>query len=126
MIETCPMFNEKCNYCSMEMTTRSYTKIKLNSDLKLYEPIGIGRKKVELGYWCNNHPIGKTGWVDEMHTCPALWGLHRGTKPLKLVQIPEPKKRGRPVIVHKIVKVKKKRGRPAKMQKKRGRPLKVK
>ena len=97
--ETCPMFGEKCEHCSRVIIRRPYTKIRFNKDFKLYEPFGIGHTKADIGAFCNNHPIGETGMVDEMTVCPSRWGLASGYRKESLVRpngMVEVKKRGRP------------------------------
>ena len=66
----CPMFNTRCRHCSEESTHRSYTEIKQDPTTKLFIPIRIGKKKINLGMYCND--AGK--WIEEMHYCTVMWG----------------------------------------------------
>ena len=75
----CPLFGEAdCQYLSQERTTRPFTKLVKNQTNGMYDPVGMGSRKVVLGLWCNNHILGETGWVEEMNVCPKRWALHRG------------------------------------------------
>lgn len=74
-LQKCPMFGEACRHCSMEHTTRPFTKIVKDPNTKLFKPIGLGNTKVPLGEYCNN--VG--AWVRDLHYCPARWALRRGT-----------------------------------------------
>lgn len=71
----CPMFKEKCRHCSMEHTTRIFTKIEKDPSTKMFKPIGLGSISVPLGEYCNNI----CEWVRNLHYCPSRWALHRGT-----------------------------------------------
>lgn len=85
VVETCPMFNEKCRFCSIEYTTRSFTRVEKDPRTGLFKPIGQGTKRVEIGDYCNNHPIGHTGWIADMHVCPRRYALAApGTRYLNL------------------------------------------
>jgi len=72
------MFGEECQYLSHEHTLRPYTKLVKNGTTGMYDPVGMGKKKVLLGDYCNNHSLSQTGWVEEMHWCPRRWAMRRG------------------------------------------------
>ena len=82
----CQMFGDECPFCSEEIDLR----VVRASDIKTGKPVVIRDEKA-LGPFCNNHPLGKTGWIAEMHYCPARWGKTRPVIPL-----PVKPKRGRP------------------------------
>jgi hypothetical protein len=74
----CPLFgDEDCRFLSQERTTRPFTRLEKDAHTGMYKPVGMGSRKVILGPYCNNHPVGKSGWIEEMTVCPARWGLHR-------------------------------------------------
>ncbi|HUT00540.1 MAG TPA: hypothetical protein VMY59_09505 [Candidatus Thermoplasmatota archaeon] len=70
----CKMFGDTCRHCSNETVIKPFTKLKKNPVTRLYEPAGSGRAVVSLGQYCNN----TCEWVENLHTCPARWALHRG------------------------------------------------
>jgi hypothetical protein len=75
----CPMFgDEDCRFLSQERTSRPFTRLDKDEHTGMYKPVGMGSRKVVLGMMCNNAPIGSSGWVDDLHYCPARWALHRG------------------------------------------------
>ena len=74
----CPLFDEECRFLSQERTTRPYTRIEKDPTTKMYKPVGMGSRKVILGLMCNNAPLGKSGWVDELKYCPSRWARYRG------------------------------------------------
>jgi len=60
-----------------------YTKLKKDTITGLFVPDKMGSRKVLLGPFCSNHHIGKSGWVTEMTSCPAVDG--KDAKPWKPV-----------------------------------------
>jgi len=74
----CPMFGDVCGYHSKVYMTRPYTQIWKNPKTKMFEPAGLGRSIVDIDDFCNNHPIGSSGRISEMHYCPKRWALYRG------------------------------------------------
>jgi hypothetical protein len=95
------MFGDVCPHCSNETTTRPFTKVEKNPKTKLFEPKGLGRHTTILGQWCNNHPIGSTGWVENMHYCPSRWGSYRGGIKIPISKQKAVKKRVVEVVVKK-------------------------
>ena len=84
----CPVTDEQCRFLSMEWTSRIFTRIKKDATTGLFIPDKMGSRKVLLGGLCNNHYIGKSGWVTEMKSCPSMDGAN--APPVKI-----PVKRGR-------------------------------
>ena len=63
----CTMFNLPCRHCSNEHKNeivREGTIADMN--FKKNEVV------VDLGLYCNNHPIGQSGWIKEMSSCPVI------------------------------------------------------
>jgi len=71
--EKCSMIDGPCRHCSIEHTFRHYTRIEKDIKTGLFKPMGMGRKKVELGEFCND--AGK--FVADMHWCPLVWDRMR-------------------------------------------------
>lgn len=78
--DPCSMNDGKpCFYCSIEKTTRPYTRIEKDTRTGLFKPVCLGRKTVERGEYCNN----ACEWVENLHYCPVKWehtkkGAHYG------------------------------------------------
>jgi hypothetical protein len=66
----CPQTTRPCRHCSMERTTRPFTKITKNKTSGLYDPAGLGKTVIELGSFCNNDG---NKYVSELEDCPALY-----------------------------------------------------
>lgn len=69
--DTCSILGkaEPCFYCSHEEATRPYTRIEKDPRTGLFKPVGMGRKKIDLGEYCNN----ACDWVVNLHHCPSRW-----------------------------------------------------
>jgi len=71
--EKCSMIGGPCRHCSVEHTTRPYTRIEKDAKTGLFKPVGMGRKTVEIGEFCND--AGKL--VERMCFCPLVWDRMR-------------------------------------------------
>ena len=91
----CTMFNLPCRHCSNEHKNeivREGTIADMN--FKKHEVV------VDLGLYCNNHPIGQSGWIKDMPSCPIIddvirWVVYRGNmKPLsQMLENPKVRKK---------------------------------
>lgn len=87
----CPLTKTDCQYCSHESTTRPFTRIGKNAVTGMYDPKGMGKHRVKLGAYCNNHVIGQSGWVSDILQCPKEmkptneWVQIRRTKTGKMI-----------------------------------------
>ena len=88
----CQITGEACRHLSMEWASKLYTSLKKDPHTGMYEPQGMGSRKVLLGPRCNTAPIGKSGWISEMTSCPVLDGAN---VPLVMKPIKIPVGRGR-------------------------------
>lgn len=100
----CPLTKERCSHCSMETTTRAYTKVEVDPTTHLFKPVGQGRKKIELVEWCNNDG---QHYCKDLAQCPNTIPV---TKPLKIPSLgiqnaPKPK------VVKKKIKIVKKKAK---------------
>jgi hypothetical protein len=64
----CPIFNCECRFCSQE----SLRTIRDACDLKTHGRVMI-RDIVPLGAFCNNTPIGESGWIEDIKICYSTW-----------------------------------------------------
>lgn len=65
----CPLGKTECRHCSIAYAIREYTRVEKDVKTKLFKPVGRGRKKVEIGEYCND--AGK--YVADMNYCPIQW-----------------------------------------------------
>lgn len=72
----CPLTSESCRHMSMEWTAKIFTKVKKDSTTGLFVPDKMGSRKVLLGAYCNTHPVGKSGWVSDLKSCPVIDGAN--------------------------------------------------
>ena len=68
--DKCPLGGEEgCFYCSITKVTRPYTRIEKDPKTRMFKPVGLGRKTIELGEYCNN----ACAPVATLHYCPSRW-----------------------------------------------------
>lgn len=84
----CPLTLENCRFLSMEWENKIFTKLQKDPHTGLFIPDKMGSRKVLKGAYCSNHPLKKSGWINEMKTCPTVDG--QNAVPVKI-----PLRRGR-------------------------------
>lgn len=114
--EICPMFSDHCRHCSHERSRHPCTWIV--RDGSVYKPVRTGTIVRELGEFCNNHPIGSTGWVKDMVRCPVRWLRANPPQEHKMNEMPKKRKNEIRVSACKMIMDKKKPERVAGQQKK--------
>jgi hypothetical protein len=72
-LTTCPMFQDKCRFCSHEHMIVPYAPLVEDPRSKRLLPGPVEHRSEPLGYWCNDI----SQWVEDLKYCPARFALHR-------------------------------------------------
>lgn len=121
VIETCPLTKDKCRHCSIQQTSRPFTKIEKDETEKQFKPVGTGSEKVNLGKYCND----AGNYVKDMKVCPLTEAATVESSGKDKKPVPESKKQ-KPKSKPTVKKVEpKKKSSPKKVVKKKA-PKKVK
>ena len=75
----CTMFNLPCRHCSNERKNDIQREGNL-AEQNFKKTVAV----IDLGQYCNNHPIEQSGWIREMSSCPVIddiirWGMYRSS-----------------------------------------------